>query len=309
MNNKLMKSALWYARHGWYVIPLHNPLFDEHGDCVGCSCEQWKREKHDPDFVCGHQGKHPRISKWEQKATRDEAQIRQWWGWWPRANIAIAAGKSGLVVVDIDTYKSGATEKDYETVTAVTGGGGRHFVFSHPEIDRQLGNGKAELPEWIDIKAHGGSFTVPPSVHKSGNAYHWQAGRGVHEMTPAVLPDEFAQPLYQAILDKELAIANRQQFDPTNVDEKDVVDALACIPPTGDYHEHWLKIIMAVHSAFPTERGIAMVESWSPGRPGEVAEKWRSFTAGSGVGIGTLFHIAKQYGWRKWRPVAIYDEV
>jgi len=35
-------------------------------------------------------------------ASSDEAQIRAWWAREPRANVAIATGKSGLVVLDAD---------------------------------------------------------------------------------------------------------------------------------------------------------------------------------------------------------------
>jgi len=63
---------------------------------------------------------------------------------------------------------------------------------------------------------------------------------------------------------------------------------------------------MAVHDALPDDRGIALVESWSPGYPGEVARKWHSFkrapTSGNRVTVATLFGIAKRYGYQTARP-------
>ena len=91
--------------------------------------------------------------------------------------------------------------------------------------------------------------------------------------------------------------------------EAEVARALAALPPTGDYITDWLPILMAVHDAFPDERGIALIESWSPGYSGEVARKWKSFEAGySGqrVTVATLFHRAKQYGYepvKRERPM------
>ena len=57
---------------------------------------------------------------------------------------------------------------------------------------------------------------------------------------------------------------------------------------------------MAVHDAFPDERGIALIERWSPGYQGEVARKWRSFETaerGNRITVASLFHRAKQYGY------------
>lgn len=81
--------------------------------------------------------------------------------------------------------------------------------------------------------------------------------------------------------------------------EADVRRALSMLPKTGDYNSYWLKVLMAVHDAFPNETGIQLIEEWSPGYKGEVARKWRSFdrTGKDGVTIATLFHLAKGYGY------------
>lgn len=87
-------------------------------------------------------------------------------------------------------------------------------------------------------------------------------------------------------------------------DEAEVARALACLPPQGDYNTDWLPVLMAVHDAFPDERGINLIEQWSPGYRGEVARKWQSFAAGySGarVTVATLFHKAKAYGYEPIR--------
>jgi hypothetical protein len=48
----------------------------------------------------------------------------------------------------------------------------------------------------------------------------------------------------------------------------EVERALGVLPPQGDYNTDWLPILMAVHDAFPDERGIALIERWSPGYRG-----------------------------------------
>lgn len=74
-----------------------------------------------------------------------------------------------------------------------------------------------------------------------------------------------------------------------------VREALRFIPPVMGYHD-WVSICMAVHSAFPGDDGVALIEEWSPGFAGEVEEKFRSFR-GSKTTLGTLFHHAKQHGF------------
>lgn len=84
-------------------------------------------------------------------------------------------------------------------------------------------------------------------------------------------------------------------------DEAEIARALAVLPPQGDYNTDWLPVLMAVHDALPDERGIALIEGWSPGYAGEVARKWKSFEnvpgGGGKVTVATLFHMAKRYGY------------
>ena len=209
----MAKAALWYARHGWPVMPLHEPLFDavdSHGKPTHCTCEEWaryvgnERRPPNPEYVCGKDtGKHPRIRDWENQATTDEAQIRKWWRAWPSANIGIAAGRAGLVVVDKDTYHAAAeggalSLADTETVTSLTGGGGEHLIYRHPQDGPRISNADSSLPEWVNIRAHGGLFVAPPSLHMSGNPYEWEPAYGPHEMEPADLPPALRELLQPA---------------------------------------------------------------------------------------------------------------
>src|SRR5689334_20283986 len=72
-----------------------------------------------------------------KEATSQEAQIRDWWTKWPRANIGIPTGiASRLLVVDIDPRNGGPRDHSElidrfgsypETAEQLTGGGGRHI--------------------------------------------------------------------------------------------------------------------------------------------------------------------------------------
>jgi putative DNA primase/helicase len=135
-------------------------------------------------------GKCPR-GKWKDESTTDQDTIRRWWQRWPTANIGIDCGKSGLLILDADTYKESfegeklLTRADEETVTTLTGGGGVHLWYKRPE-SKDWGNAKKGLPDGIDIRGDGGYIVAPPSLHKSGNRYAFEGGYGLTEI--ALLP-------------------------------------------------------------------------------------------------------------------------
>ena len=86
-------------------------------------------------------------------ASLDPEQIKKWWKRWPSANIGIACGPSGIVVIDIDVEKGGEetwvqikrnnpTIRD-SAVQAITQSRGRHLYYAAiPGVS--ITNGKAE---------------------------------------------------------------------------------------------------------------------------------------------------------------------
>jgi putative DNA primase/helicase len=126
-------------------------------------------------------------------STADEKQLAAWWKQWPNANIGIACGKSGLLVLDIDPRNGGDGNlsqlfkrhgKFPETVVCETGGGGLHYYF-------QLPTGKLRnlLRKGIDIKHDGGYVIAPPSNHESGGTYRWRNGYDPETVEVADMPD------------------------------------------------------------------------------------------------------------------------
>lgn len=93
-----------------------------------------------------------------------------------------------------------------------------------------------------------------------------------------------------------------KQYSGQTVDEERVLDALKHINAWGIDYDQWVSILMAIHSEFPGDNGLQIAESWADGKPGEVAQKWKSFHSDGGttgkVGIGTLFAISKDHGWQ-----------
>lgn len=85
-------------------------------------------------------------------------------------------------------------------------------------------------------------------------------------------------------------------------------DALSHISPDIDYSD-WIAIGQALHDAYG-ESGLSMWHAWSQNGTKYQGEKdihahWKSFHQGKGVGLGSLFHLAKQHGWEPPSKAAI----
>lgn len=206
----LKRAALWYAEHGWPVVPLH---FMKDGRC---SCGRVR---------CESPGKHPTTKHGPKDASRNEIQLDHWWNRRPEANIGIRTGvNTGIVVIDVDP-RHGGDEALAElvrehgelpaTVEALTGGGGRHLVFKHPGGTVR---NRSNMRPGIDVRGDGGYIVAPPSNHASGGQYRWRDGHGPHEATPAEMPAWL------------LALVTRGNLEDANADAAPVV-AQAPTPP------------------------------------------------------------------------------
>jgi len=146
-DNKILKSALWYAKHGYSVIP----------------CSKEKKA----------------LVKWEQyqKEQPTLKQIENWWGKWPKANIALVTGKiSNLTVLDADTQEAKDLIESYLPETFLTpivkSPKGWHYYFKHvAEIPN-----KANLSKGLDARSEGGYIIAPPSQNGNGKQYQYLVG-------------------------------------------------------------------------------------------------------------------------------------
>lgn len=123
------------------------------------------------------------LVRWEpyQHRLPTGEEVREWFGRWPDANIAIVTGRiSGLVVLDVDPRHGGddslhELERTYgllpDTVEAITGSGGRHVYFAYPGRETRNVVG---LAPGLDLRGDGGLIIAPPSVHPSGRHYEWE---------------------------------------------------------------------------------------------------------------------------------------
>ena len=171
------------------------PMYSVKDGCCGCSKGK----------ACDRPGKHPMTPHGVKDATTNRHQIKSWWTESPDANIGIATGSEfGILVLDIDP-RNGGTEslkrlkKELgplpDTVTVITGGGGRHLVFQHPPFPvRKDTSGKVFGPG-IDVLSDGGIVIAPPSVHASGNRYRCVKGKAYRNREPASFPQPWLDRL------------------------------------------------------------------------------------------------------------------
>jgi putative DNA primase/helicase len=150
--SRLIDAALHYARRGWPVHPL-KPLSKIPASKHGCL-----------------------------DATTDESAIRKWWTENPQYNIGLKTGVLWFVL-DVDSKHADAAEwlesvSLPDTITAVTGTDGRHFLFKSPDFAVQ--NSTSKIGPHIDIRGVGGYIVAAPSIHPdTKQEYAWDC------------PDEF----------------------------------------------------------------------------------------------------------------------
>jgi hypothetical protein len=170
---ELLHHAFSYAGREWRVFPIHPPVSRNSIRVCGCGNRDCKP------------GKHPCVSKFLQRATKNDSQILEWWDTWREANIGVLTGRaSGIVVLDVDPRNGGeeslarlTAEKGVLplTVTALTGGGGAHYYFRHPGGIIKSGDLGPEYPG-LDVQAENVCVVAPPSLHATGERYRWVEG-------------------------------------------------------------------------------------------------------------------------------------
>lgn len=262
-----------------------------------------------PVFPCSHD-KRPLTQHGFKDATAVLSEVEAYWRQHPSALIGLPTGAaSGVFVIDLDIDKStgeplgesslaalGFSDLKDRVPSVLTPSGGLHLYFRAtglPSTAKKLGAG-------IDTRGNGGYVIAPGSVGPSG-AYVARGG----PICPASLPD-----LPSALLD-----ALRGQPQPAlqietgpslwrdtdaRADLGEVQEVLSHIPADCSYGD-WVAVLMGLHDHFSgAQTGLDIADQWSAGgrkyKPGEVAEKWRSFKPGGGTGWGSVCNLARQCG-------------
>ncbi|MDP8240531.1 MAG: bifunctional DNA primase/polymerase, partial [Candidatus Hatepunaea meridiana] len=178
----------------------------------------------------------------------------------------------------------------------ITGSGGRHLYFTYPDGIR-LTSGQDRIGPCVDIRADGGYVVAPPSLHRSGRRYEWEASNDPTDgVIVGVVPDWLAT----------LCLNSRS---PAPVEVEDIVlspvkvqelrSALAFI--NADPYEIWLKVAMALKSTRVGQQAYGIWTEWSMQsekfEPRNQTRTWQNLAHDGGVSLSTIFWLAKQNGW------------
>jgi hypothetical protein len=148
----LLEAALEYSRRGWSVMPVAR-------------------------------GAKLPLDKWKKYQTElpTEKQIRDWWSVSPDMNVGLITGAlSGVVILDVDGEEGQEEARRRGGIPFTPQVQSRpqrfHFYFRHPGFPvsnfAKKTKNKTELPG-LDFRGDGGYALLPPSLHASGDVYHW----------------------------------------------------------------------------------------------------------------------------------------
>ena len=293
-HSELLQASLTYASFGWAVFPTHSIRDGK------CTCGK-------PD--CSSPGKHPLTRHGFKDATTDPEVIRRWWKRYPWANIAIATGeKSGrLLVIDIDCkpdrgISGEETWREVEqscpaTVEVLTGGGGRHLYFNYLDSVK-IKSGAGMIGPGVDVRADGGYVLAPPSLHRSGKCYEWEASSDPLDGIAVVpAPDWVLELCVKPAVETVNRESQVELLAASKVQE--IRSALAFID--SDPRDTWLKVGMALKSTNAEQQAYGLWTEWSmqSGKydPRDQQRTWQSLSINGGVSLSTIFWLAKQNGW------------
>jgi hypothetical protein len=174
-------------------------------------------------------------------------------------------------------------------------------------------DGKGEQLEfrWANLQS-----VLPPSVHPTTGSYHWGEGCAIDETEIAIAPDWIIeQMLVGEVGNREWRVG--RTTPPSTYESplprSDIDYALSYLNALSSFraddYDQWLAVGMALHSV--DDSLLNEWDRWSSQsakyKPGDCHQKWRSFSTGGGVKLGTLVHMAKQDGWQS--PFANYRKV
>lgn len=262
-----------------------------------------------PVFPLKHNLKTPATSNGFKDATRDQAQISQWFKGGVH-NLGIATG-NGLAVLDIDRKGGKYGLQVIQSLEAIHGAlpdtykvstpsGGEHWFFSYPS-DLKI-QSKANLfkehGEGLDIRADGGYVVSAPSQTNSSSDASGKTHTGDYKVINRVAVAALPAAWVELLITKERSLAPpRAQPIAANDQLSEVQDALLYIP--NEDYDLWVSIGKACYSLGSV--GFSLWDTWSRGSSkynlAEMPAKWQSFSSGAQYQAAFIFDTAARYGW------------
>lgn len=195
MKQSKLEAALECARRGLPVFPLHG--------YVEPPVNATEKER----IAAAKKAKTPRpeMTRFYEKATLDENQIRQWWEWWPESNIGVSTDR--LLVIDLDYAKGAEASWDLlttwcdfpKTMRTDTWSGGAHVILQLPPDTIISNDQRGKLGRGIDIRSYHG-YIVAPGSEIAGRFY-----RFANDRPPGLAP---------SVLLAECSVATPKSLEP-----------------------------------------------------------------------------------------------
>jgi RecA-family ATPase len=229
---------------------------------------------------------------------------------------AAIPGKGHLVVLDVDLKHSQTTTniaiqkmarwvKGNNALTEISvSGKGRHVFLLCTQADNILP--KYKLAAGQEVEVFGLDNSAGKSVLLSGSQLTGEVIEvpdlhalltewGIIEQHTLNQP-KASEPIDFSPLERKAPAIQPQAPD----DIHKAANALQFISPDAEYQQ-WIEIGQALHTAFGNQ-GHALWSQWSAAGSkykgqSDIDTHWKSFHQGKGIGLGTLFHTAKEHGW------------
>jgi hypothetical protein len=258
--------------------------------------------------------KHPGV-KWKdyQKRLVTRAEIQCWKPLFASGVGFITGAISGVVVIESDGPAGLAVLNEFadefgalpETLTIRSGSGrGLHRHFKHPSYRVTTA---ANTSIKLDVKGDGGFCVLPPSKHKCGGRYEVVCDAPIAALPAGLI--EYIEQRAGKPSHTEPSVANNDvQFVSLNKHNiRVVLSMLDALPDSmaADY-DAWIRVGFALHAFDGGKVGLALWKKFSMRCPEKAAatdfEKvWSGFKRpyeGRAIGIGTLWKLAEDHGWR-----------
>lgn len=231
---------------------------------------------------------------------------------------AAIPGKGHLVVLDVDLKHSQTTTniaiqkmarwvKGNNVLTEISvSGKGRHIFLIANQAENILP--KYKLAAGQEVEVFGLDNSAGKSVLLSGSQLSGEVIEvqdlhalftewGIIEQHQLNQP-QASEPIDFSPLERKAHLPALQPQAPDDIHK--AASAMMFINPDAEYQQ-WIEIGQALHTAFGNQ-GHALWSQWSAAGSKykgqqDIDTHWKSFHQGKGIGLGTLFHTAKQNGW------------
>jgi len=233
----------------------------------------------------------------------------------PGEGVGLAHAYSGTMALDIDNFKEAANylkgfgislkdlcldPKAVCIESGVVQRGKLLYRVPEPLFTKSIKINGVTVLEFLCATRAGltSKNVLPPSIHPTTKVPYTWSGYGNFRELPDI-------PFALLDLWKKLTEIKPHR-DGSEVNVKEIMSALEAIPADLD-RDSWIRIGMALHEAAANDSLFEVWDEWSKGSedkyPGikQMLYQWNSFeqNKNDAVTLGTLFEIAKQYGWMK----------